>query len=453
MRHLALPVLAAAASVLGTAAASADVRNQFFELLARDGGVDDRFGWSVGISGTTAIVGSPFDFDQDGRTGSAFLFDTITGNPLGDKLLPDDGASFDRFGRSVGISGTTAIVGAPSHVHNDTASGSAYLVNTISGNPIELLPNDPADFDQFGFAVGISATTAVVGAYLEDENGSNSGSAYLFNAITGQQIDKLLPEDGAPGDNFGYSVAISGATVIVGALYDDDNGDDAGLAYLFDAAGGPPLTKLFPEEPAAGDVFGISVAISGTIAIVGATGNVNNGISSGAAYLFDTRTGKQTFKLLPEDPVSVGQFGVSVAISGTVAIVGAQGHNDNGGESGAAYLFDAMTGRQIAKLLPDDGARFDHFGVSTAISGDTAIVGAYHHDDNGNDSGSAYLFCAAACPPDINADGVVDATDLAILLGNWGPVPPNDPIADLNHDGVVGPADLATVLGAWGPCP
>ncbi|MCH8152799.1 MAG: FG-GAP repeat protein, partial [Planctomycetes bacterium] len=176
MRHL-MPLLAAAASVLSTAPAYADLGDQLFKLLADDGAEFDSFGVSVAISGATAIVGSPNDDDNGAGSGSAYLFDTTTGRQLA-KLLPDDGAEGDIFGISVAVSGATAIVGA----------------------------------------------------MRDDDNGFNSGSAYLFDTTTGDQIAKLLPDDGAAGDIFGISVAINGATAIVGARNDDDNGTASGSA-------------------------------------------------------------------------------------------------------------------------------------------------------------------------------------------------------------------------------
>ena len=105
--------------------------------------------------------------------------------------------------------------------------------------------------------------------------------------------------------------------------------------------------------------------------------------------MFDTTTGRQLFKLLPDDGAAFDEFGISVAINGEVAIVGARFDDANGSFSGSAYLFDTTTGRQIAKLLPNDGAASDYFGYSVAISGPTAIVGAFRVDDNGSSSGSA----------------------------------------------------------------
>ncbi|MEE9130668.1 MAG: FG-GAP repeat protein, partial [Phycisphaerales bacterium] len=153
------------------------------------------------------------------------------------------------------------------------------------------------------------------------------------------------------------------------------------------------------------------------------------------------------------------RFGTSVAISGGTAIVGAWLDDDNGIDSGSAYLFDTTTGLQIAKLLPNDGATEDRFGTSIAISGSTGkevvIVGAWWDDDNGTDSGSAYLFAAAAapgkCPWDLDGTGSVGASDLLALLVSWGPC--KGCPADFDGNGSVGASDLLTLLVNWGPCP
>ena len=147
--------------------------------------------------------------------------------------------------------------------------------------------------------------------------------------------------------------------------------------------------KLLASDGAQDDRLGYSVSISGNTAIVGAFGDDDNGLYSGSAYLFDISTGAELAKLLPSDGAIDDQFGSSVAISGSTAIVGAPRDGDNGFYSGSAYLFDVATGAQIAKLLSSDGASDDYFGSAVAISGNTAIVGAYSDDDGGNLSGSA----------------------------------------------------------------
>ncbi len=278
--------------------------------------------------------------------------------------------------------------------------------------------------------------------------------ALATRPTTGRQIAKILPDDGAQDDHFGISVAISGETAIIGAVQDDDNGTDSGSAYLFDTTTGQQIAKLLPKDGAAGDWFGDSVAISGATAIVGAVRDDDNGFNSGSAYLFDTTAGLQIVKLLPDDGAAQNLFGYSVAISGATAIVGAVRDDDNGPTSGSAYLFDTTTGRQIAKLLPNDGAAHDNFALSVAISGATAIVGAYKDDDNGSGSGSAYLFDASACSGDLDDDGDVGVKDLLFLLGTWGPCQKKgDCPADFDDSGDVGVKDLLILLGNWGPCP
>ena len=444
--------------VLSTAPAYADLGDQLFKLLPDDGAANDTFGSSVSISGDIAIVGAHQNDDNGSSSGSAYLFDTITGRQIL-KLLPDDGAANDDFGVSVAISGTTAIAGAAFDDDNGSASGSAYLLDIATGDQIaKLLAKDGAESDLFGGSVAISGAVAIVSALLDDDNGTDSGSAYLFDTTTGDQIAKLLPDDGAAGDLFGQSVAISGDTAIVGAYLHDDNGGGSGSAYLFDITTGRQIAKLLPDDGSAGDSFGLSVAISGDTAIVGAIGNDDNGDDSGAAYLFDAATGRQIAKLLPDDGAALDRFGFSVAITNAIAIVGARYANDNGDNSGSAYLFDISdpeNATQIAKLLPDDGVANDEFGRSVAISGSIAIVGAHRNDDNGSSSGSAYLFDAGGspgkCPWDLDGSGDVGVKDLLILLGVWGPC--KDCPADFDGSGDVEVKDLLILLGNWGPCP
>ncbi len=309
------------------------------------------------------------------------------------KLFPDDGAGDDQFGNSIAIADGVVAVGAHRDDDNGSDSGSAYLFDASTGAQLaKLLPDDGAADDQFGIFIAIGGGVVAVGARFDDDNGSDSGSVYLFNASTGAQIAKLLPDDGAADDGFGVSVAIAGGLVAVGASGDDANGLISGSAYLFNASTGAQTAKLLPDDGAAGELFGSSIAIADGIVAVGAFRDDDNGPNSGSAYLFDASTGVQIAKLLPDDGAAGELFGTSIAIAGGLVAVGASGDDTNGPSSGSAYLFNVSTGAQIAKLLPDDGAANDFFGTSIAIADGIVAVGALLHSDSVPLSGSAYLF-------------------------------------------------------------
>jgi hypothetical protein len=450
--HYRLALTGITLSAIAALPAAGQTSTEDAKLIPSDGAPFDYFGSSVAISSTTAVIGAYAANDNGSDSGSAFLFDTTTGQQIA-KLLPSDGAAGDRFGISVAISGTTAVVGAWLDDDNGTSSGSAYLFDTTTGQQIaKLLPSDGAAGDLFGISVAISGTTVIVGARDDDDRGASSGSAYLFDATTGQQIAKLLPTVSPTGDRFGSSVAISGSTAVVGAPGDDDNGSDSGSVYFFDTITGQRIAKIRPADGEAFDSFGSSVAISGTRAVVGNNGDDDNGENSGSAYIFDTTTGQQIAKLLPSDGASGDEFGISVAISGSTVVVGAYGGDNNSDDSGSAYLFDTTTGQQAAKLLPTDGAGSDLFGISVAINGTTTLVGAFRDDDNGEDSGSAYFFTAPSpCAADLTDDGTLDFFDVSAFLTGYQN---QDPIADFNADGSFNFFDVAAFLAAFSAgCP
>ena len=278
------------------------------------------------------------------------------------------------------------------------------------------------------------------------------------HAQCARQQAKLLASDGATGDEFGFSVSISGNVAIVGSQGDDDNGADSGSAYIFafDGTTWVLQRKLVPVDGAAGDLFGESVSISGDVAIVGAPLDDDNGDRSGSAYIyrFDGTTWSQEQKLLASDGAERDFFGISVSISGDVAVVGALDDDDNGTDSGSAYVFrfDGTTWTHEQKLLASDGAAEDFFGDSVSISGDVAIVGADGNDDNGPESGSAYMFTGVAgCLADLTGDCQTDVLDFFVFGGLFGT---DDPRADLDGDGSVNVLDFFVFVAAFAAgCP
>ncbi|WP_424101640.1 LamG-like jellyroll fold domain-containing protein [Moorena producens] len=324
------------------------------------------------------------------------------------KLLATDPEASDEFGRSVAISDNIAIVGACNQDTGGTDPGAAYIFERdSSGTWIQtqkLLASDPEADDNFGRSVAISGNIAIVGANAEDTGGSDAGAAYIFerdSSGTWIQTQKLLASDPEADDRFGYSVAISGNIAIIGASAEDTGGSNAGAAYIFerDSSGTWTQTqKLLASDPEADDNFGRSVAISGNIAIVGANREDTGGSEAGAAYIFErdsSSTWTQTQKLLASDPEADDDFGYSVAISGNIAIVGAYAENTGGSYAGAAYIFERDsngTWTQTQKLLASDPEASDCFGYSVAISGNIAIVGAFAESTGAINAGAAYIF-------------------------------------------------------------
>jgi len=374
------------------------------KLLPTDGMANGRFGFSATLSGDTALVGAIYDDDQGEASGSVHVF-VHSGGAWSHqaKLLPTDGEAGDEFGTSVALSGDTALIGAASDDDQGDNSGSAYVFVRSGGawsQQAKLLPNDGEATDSFGNSIGVSGDTALVGARGDDDQGDSSGSAYVFVRSGGawSQQTKLLPNDGEAIDFFGNSVGVSGDTALVGAYYDGDQGLASGSAYVFVRSGGAwsQQAKLLPNDGAETDFFGTSVTLSGETALVGAKGDDDQGDSSGSAYVFVRSGGawSQQAKLLPNDGEAADVFGTSVALSGETALVGAHGDDDQGTDSGSAYLFVRSGGAwsQLAKLLPNDLVVDDLFGTSVALSGETALVVALADDDQGTDSGSAYVF-------------------------------------------------------------
>jgi hypothetical protein len=258
--------------------------------------------------------------------------------------------------------------------------------------------------DWLGNAVDISGDTAVIGAFGDDNGGEDSGSAYVFTRTGGEwsQQAKLTASDPAAFDEFSYAVAISGDTALIGAYRDDDGSFDSGSAYVFTRTGGEwsQQAKLTASDPAASDWFGLSVAVSGDTAVIGALWDDDGGEASGSAYVF-TRTGgewSQQAKLTASDPAVDDAFGRSVVVNGDMAIIGAFGNNNRGlTDNGSAYVFTRSGGtwNQQAKLTASDAAVGDRFGYSVAMSGDTAVIGTfggYDFGDYDGDRGAAYIF-------------------------------------------------------------
>lgn len=411
---------------------------QSAKLLASDAARDDFFGFSVAISGDTVIVGgygedtAPNEFN-----GAAYVF-VKSGATWSQqaKLVASDAASNDWFGSSVAISGDTAIVGAFQEDSNSRMdNGAAYVFvrnGTTWTQQTKLLAADGASFENFGYSVAILGDTALVGAVVESTAPNTlNGAAYVFvrSGATWSEQTKLLASDAASSDGFGYSVGLSGNTAIVGAAGEDTAAtSNNGAAYIFVRNGAvwTEQTKLLASDAATDDRFGTVVAISGDTVIVGAPGKEIVTVSTeGAAYIFGRNgtTWTEQTRLLASDPASNDQFGINVAISGDTAIVGAHEEDTfpNFG-NGAAYVFlrSGTSWSQRTKLLALDAGLNDNFGRGVAISDDTVAIGAPTESTDPNiANGAAYVFRTVKSPFDFDGDSKTDLSIFRPVNGQW----------------------------------
>jgi len=388
-----------------------------FPIIAKDGQKGDGFGCSVSISGDVAIVGADkADCGELADTGAAYIFvqsgDTIWVERQ--KLTAGDAATGDYFGNRAAIDGDTAIVGAAYKSDIGDKSGSAYIFVREGDFWVEqqkLTSSDAAANDEFGSDVAISGDTVIVGAQCRDDNAEvHIGAAYIFvrNGDTWFEQQKFTASNAEAGDRFGTGVAINGDYALVGANWANHSGKvNAGAAYVFVRQGDTwfEQQKLTASDAATGDWFGVSVAISENTAIVGAHFDEDAGNDTGSAYIFvrDGDTWFEQQKLVASDAAPDSDFGISVAIDGDIAVVGAayaeHGTGTNGINRGSAYFFarDRETWHEGWTALASDAMAGDTFGGSVAISGDLVIVGATQSLRNGK--GEAYIYHLPDAPP------------------------------------------------------
>jgi len=342
------------------------------------------------------------------------------------KLIAADGAEGDNFGGtlaqsdlssgSMSMNGDTMVIGAPHDDDDGSGSGSAYVFTRDTAGDLtsnwtqvaKLTAGDGAADDWFGWSVSIDGDTVVIGARFDDDDGSGSGSAYVFTRDTAgdlasnwTQVAKLTLNVYAAGDQFGTSVSIDGDTIAIGAPYDNDNGSGSGSAYVFRrntagdfASGWTQVAKLTADDGAEGDLFGMSVSIDGDTIAIGAPYDDDKGTDSGSAYLFSA----DFFPCDASSPPANGAVGdcTSVLASGSTCQPACdQGYAVSGPSAcDDGYFLPAVCNMfpQLAKLTADDGAQGDNFGMVVSIDGDTVVIGAPYDDDDGSGSGSAYVF-------------------------------------------------------------
>jgi len=375
-----------------------------------------------------------------GAGGEAYLFARDEGGPFAwglRSILSPSGLSADaEFGASVSLSSSHALVGAPYDDANGTDAGLAVLFSCDDASSEwtelrRLSPAGPAEGENYGASVSIFSDLALVGAPRSDAAGASSGAAYLFRRDEGGtdawgQMKQLTAVDALAGDMCGWSVAVSDSLAVMGAPFEDGAGSASGAVYLFGRnTGGTDnwgqMAKLVPADAAEGDRFGWSVALSGDYLVVGAPTKSDVAANQGAAYVFFRSQGGtdgwgQVAKLVPGEATEGRMFGMSVALSDSCAVVGAPSSGPTPVEGGGrAYVFVRQVGRPdtwdaTTVLSASDGFTSDQFGAGVAVEGSFAAVGAPA------DGGGAYLSTIGPLPPElILPDVICNAGDSVVV--------------------------------------
>jgi hypothetical protein len=417
----------------------------------------ESFGATVAISGTAFAVGASADSDDPDFTGAVYLYDySRTFTPgLGfvydvsapQEIRPPEETAYKTFGHSLGLNTSYLCIG-----HDQAKIGVAYqpepfffyqrdpgnqqwILSRIMYDPqttsasefgssfsltdthlaaaaprnneVQIYALDGRAGNQLGASVCIEGFTIVVGATKADGLAANSGAAYVFSKQPGNLEPwglqrKIMANDGAGDDLFGFSASLSGDIVMIGAPEDDDRGASSGAAYAFDRyAGGisnwGQVQKFSPADTMAGDFFGYSVGIWGNRVVVGAPYHDAFGLDEGTAYLYESGIFKTKFDGFIAGPGD--KLGFSVGIHEDLVIVGAPYNDFNAGVSNAGtaivFKYDFSTGNwpEFSTLFHASPGTDDKFGWSVFTYGGHAMVGAPFRDEGGvADSGAAYLF-------------------------------------------------------------
>ncbi len=415
------------------------------------------FGYAFDFDGDFAIVGAHMSSGVAPNAGAAYIYQRDRAGQwnLYQTLTAPDAAANDHFGVAVAIDGGVAAVGA--YKADGVGAVYCYVLNR-KGQWIlrQKLQAPRLDLgDNFGITVALDGAYLVVGADGDDEAEDDAGAVYVFRGRGRYPRNgrKLIPHDVSYSDQVGLAVAIDGDWIAVGA---EREGSDQGAVYMYKRRGARWLqyTKLTSIDRDAGDLFGCSVSLRDGRLLVGARGDdAPERLNAGAAYTYRLTGAIWVWEswFRSTEPMTDGLFGTSVALKDDLAIVGAPGesvHGDPNSRTGAAYLFHRPGGQwaDLARIAASDGRHDDYFGVATAFDATTPVVGAPKWDPLAEqDLGALYFF--SRCPPaDLNGDCIVNFLDLAVLAGQWSG-PPANPKADFSPFDVPGRVDYFELAG------
>ncbi len=381
------------------------------KIVAPDPDDADTFGSSVATDGDRLVVGAIVD-DPGTNAGAAYVYALEDGQWLIEQKIQHTTpvpVGNDFFGTAVAIQGERIAVGARgvAGAGAATQAGSVFIFELIDDTWTQIQRVEAPDFainDFFGSSIDMDGDWLVIGSYLDDDNGSASGSVYVleYDHDLEQYVSdsKLsMPFNGA-NDYLGFSVAIDGDILVAGAPQDNFfGGHEEGVVnvYRYGGSGWASEQQLYAGARAAGNHFGHSVDVDDEVIVVGALFTDGDEEDEGIAWVYRFEGGAWSMnaeieRVAPSDPSKSKLFGDTVAIEGNRVIVGAKKDDEEGQRAGAAYVFEYEGGDWVEqhKLTAPDATTGDYFGSSAVMSGDAIIVGAPQAGPGNDASGAAY---------------------------------------------------------------
>ncbi|MBL9150885.1 MAG: hypothetical protein JNK37_00285 [Verrucomicrobiales bacterium] len=377
----------------------------------------EALGAAVDTNRQWIAIGEEKNSDVVPSGGAVQIYDARTGRHVR-KLTQPSPVGGDRFGSRVAVLGNLCVVGAPRMNGN---AGLAFVFDILTGRRLATLePTNPVAGDQFGNSVAARGRFIAIGAPGRDDpgNGADSGAVHLFDATTFAEVRVIRPVGGQAGDSFGWSVALDRLHLVVGAPNADHFGADSGDVYVFNVETGAELPPMIPGGINGGDRLGFSVAIEGRRLVVGApeATHPTTSADAGIACLFEIDSGIQLATLASESGSPMERFGHAVALDGPMALIGAP-NAGSGGNSGEAYLFATADGSRLRTLIPPDTRTEQLLGTAVSLRAGRALVGAPGDPQRHSGSGALYAWSAQAAPASFEslarvgdlAAGAVDA--------------------------------------------
>ena len=364
-----------------------------------DPDVLDGFGTSVAGHHKRVLVGAPHEVHNGREAGRAYVFDRKSGQILHALGVPNP-RSGALFGQAVALNAHYAAVGAPRAPDGKgTYTGSVYVYDHITGSPARTIANPNSVTGAFGHTVAMKGNLLIVGdPQASTKTTFHTGAAYVFDVTTGARLLTLHPLKPIPGkqSGFGHAVAVSDSIIIIGAPHEHIESIPAGRVYGFNSTTGA-LVQTYVSPHLNESFFGWSVAVAKDILAVGAFGNDGEYREEGIVYVFDVESGKLIQSLHNPDPREGAHFGKAVAIVENFLVVGAPGDpaNEMGMTKGAVYVFDLRSGKFFKKIVNPErpSGADDIFGAALSAAAGHLLIGApFGGSDTELDAGLVYEF-------------------------------------------------------------